>query len=152
MNIKSSLVVVGMLLWGFTAQAQHSKKGSPEEHKARMEKIENAKIAFITEKLSLTAEQAQKFWPVYNEHKNKRHELKKKVRPFREENLNDLSNEQVKAGLESRLAYRKQELELDEAYMDRYLRIISPRQLALLYRSEREFTKLLLERLQTSRK
>ncbi|MFC6998154.1 Spy/CpxP family protein refolding chaperone [Rufibacter roseus] len=131
------------------AQAQKYKE-TPEEKKARLEKIENAKIAFITEKLSLTPEQAQRFWPIYNEYNTKRYELKRKLRSLREENLNNQSNEQVKASLETRLSYRQRELDLDNEYMDRYLRVISPKQLALLYRSEREFTKLLLERLQTS--
>ena len=149
MNSKNCLSLLVLLLWGMVAQAQ-SKKETPEEHKARVEKIENAKIAFITEKLSLSTEQAQRFWPVYNEHRAKKHALKQKVRPFREENLSAMSDEQVKAGLESRLVYRQQELNLDSEYMDRYLKIISARQLALLYRSEREFTKLLLERLQTT--
>lgn len=115
-----------------------------------MEKIDNAKIAFITEKLSLTPDQAQRFWPVYNEHKSKRSALKHKARSHRDDNLNTMSDEQIRASLESRLAYRERELELDSEYMNRYLRVISPKQLALLYRAEREFTKMLLERLQTT--
>ena len=39
------------------------KKGDNEENK-----IQALKIAFITQKLSLTSEEAQKFWPVYNKY------------------------------------------------------------------------------------
>ena len=36
----------------------------------RAEKIQALKIAFITQKLQLTADEAQKFWPVYNQYDN----------------------------------------------------------------------------------
>lgn len=58
----------------------------------RIEKIEALKVAYITQSLSLTAEEAQKFWPVYNSYmseirtakdKNREDELK-----FQEEALN----------------------------------------------------------------
>lgn len=139
------------LLGGTVAQAQ-TQKETPEERKERLEKIDNAKIAFITEKLSLSSEQAQRFWPIYNELNAKKSELRKKSRSFREENLSTMTDEQVRTGLENRLNYRQRELDLDKEYMDRYLRVISPKQLAQLYRSEREFTKLLLERLQTAKR
>ena len=34
------------------------------------EKIQSLKIAFITQKLQLTPDEAQKFWPVYNQYDN----------------------------------------------------------------------------------
>ncbi len=138
------------LFWGTLVQAQTRK--DTDDRKDRLEKIENAKIAFITEKLSLTQEQAQRFWPLYNELDAKKQDLRKRSRTFREESLASLTDEQIREGLENRLVYRQRELDLDKEYMDRYLRVISPKQLALLHRSEREFTKLLLERLQTAKK
>lgn len=37
-----------------------------ENKENRSEKIQSLKIAFITQKLELTTDEAQKFWPVYN--------------------------------------------------------------------------------------
>ena len=37
----------------------------------KMERIKTLRIAFISEKLDLTTDEAQKFWPVYNEFENK---------------------------------------------------------------------------------
>ncbi len=43
----------------------------------KKDKIEQLRIAFITKELDLTAEEAEKFWPVYNEmEKKKRNERK----------------------------------------------------------------------------
>lgn len=36
----------------------------------RRDKIEAIQIAYLTEKLSLTSEEAQKFWPVYNNYRD----------------------------------------------------------------------------------
>ena len=34
------------------------------------EKIKALKIAYLTEKLDLSSNEAEKFWPIYNKHKN----------------------------------------------------------------------------------
>lgn len=41
------------------------------------EKIRQLKIAFITSEINLSAEDAAKFWPIYNEAENEIHEIKK---------------------------------------------------------------------------
>ncbi|RNI29064.1 Spy/CpxP family protein refolding chaperone [Rufibacter latericius] len=148
----SNVLFLFLMLWGSVALAQGQKKETPEERKARIEKIETAKIAFITDKVNLSGDQAQRFWPLYQEHDRRRSELRQKSRSLREENLNNYTDAQIQAGLEARLNFRQRELDLDKEYMDKYLRIVSPRQLAQFYRAEREFTKLLLERLQTASK
>ncbi len=148
----TKLLFLFFLFTGSVTLAQGQNKETPEERKARIEKIETAKIAFITDKINLSGDQAQRFWPVYQEHDRKRNELRQKSRPYKEQNLNALTDEQIQTGLEARLNIRQRELDLEKEYMDKYLRIISPRQLALFYRAEREFTKLLLERLQTAKK
>jgi Spy/CpxP family protein refolding chaperone len=40
------------------------------------EKIKKLKIAYFTENLDLTTEEAQQFWPVYNAYDDKNHELR----------------------------------------------------------------------------
>jgi hypothetical protein len=41
------------------------------------DKVQALKIAFITQKLTLTTGEAQKFWPVYNQYDNEVQNLKK---------------------------------------------------------------------------
>ncbi|MEY3415919.1 MAG: hypothetical protein RL060_30, partial [Bacteroidota bacterium] len=43
------------------------------------EKIEAAKIGFISERLALTPKQAQTFWPIYNEYTFKKKEIRKAI-------------------------------------------------------------------------
>ncbi|QHL86781.1 hypothetical protein GU926_04730 [Nibribacter ruber] len=153
MNVKRMMALCLLLFCAvFTQVHAQTKKETPEERKARYEKINNAKIAFIADKVNLTAEQAQRFWPIYNEHEARKRDLRHKAKQFRDENLASMTDEQIQTGLENRLAYRQRELDMDKEYMERYLRVITSRQLALFYRAEREFTKLLLDRLQTASK
>jgi hypothetical protein len=46
------------------------------------------------------------------------------------------------------ITLRQKEVDLEKEYMNRFLKTISPRQLSELYKTEQEFTKLLLERLE----
>ena len=55
-----------LLLFVFFFSAFSSTKAQDVDKEKRTEKIQALKIAFITQKLDLTSEEAQKFWPVYN--------------------------------------------------------------------------------------
>ena len=60
--------------------AQHrnlGRPGRPPLDEARKAKIETFKVQFITEKLQLTKNEAEAFWPVYNEAKKNIDELVK---------------------------------------------------------------------------
>lgn len=49
------------------ANAQESKKGNATQQREKsQDEIKSQKIAFLTKELSLTPEEAEKFWPVYN--------------------------------------------------------------------------------------
>ena len=57
-----NLLIVCLLMSSFTLLSQgKSKKNEIKEQ------IEQAKIAFISRKIELTTEQAENFWPIYNE-------------------------------------------------------------------------------------
>ena len=59
------LLIVCLIMSSFTFHAQEKTKKN--ERKQRTERIETAKIAFISKKLELSTEEAEAFWPIYNE-------------------------------------------------------------------------------------
>ncbi|MHC2990087.1 hypothetical protein OB13_00200 [Pontibacter sp. HJ8] len=124
--------------------AAFAQNGRPQD---RRENVESAKIAFLTDKMGLTTEQSQKFWPVYNEYETKRRELVKAYRSGYREDVDQLSEQEAKARIDGLFNMREKELEMEKEYVARYQRIISYNQIIKLYRSEREFTKLLLKKL-----
>ena len=117
----------------------------------RKARIEAAKTAFLTEKMALTKEQAEKFWPVYNEYEQKRREAHKKAKVFKGENLEAMSDKEIRENIDEMHAMRQQELNIEKEYVDKFLKVISAKQLAIMYKSEREFMKMLLKRLDERR-
>ena len=59
-----------IILMSFTVMAQPPNRGQNKE------RIKALKIAFITERLDLNEEEAQKFWPVYNAFDEKQTKIK----------------------------------------------------------------------------
>lgn len=109
------------------------------------ERLESMKIAFITEKLALSPEQSQVFWPVYNEFQEKQEALRREARPSR--TLEQMSDRDIKAMLEKQLETEADLLQLRRTYMVRLQEVITIRQVALLQKAERDFNKQVVERL-----
>ena len=112
------------------------------------QKIESAKIGMITNRLNLTTEQAPQFWAIYNEYNGKKQELNRRVRQLNNEpGRTSLNNDQLLNGLREVNATKQKLADLDDEYMGRFLKVISPAQLAELYKTEQVFNKMLLQRL-----
>src|SRR5450759_693158 len=63
-----------------------------------LEKLNNYKIGFFTKRLNLTSEEAEKFWPVYNEYQGKRNLIqleKMKINRNFNQNGSTLSDNQL---------------------------------------------------------
>ena len=122
------------------AQAQDGRRGQ------RLGQLENAKIAFITSRVSLTQDQAQKFWPVYNEFSGKRRDLNRTGRLLRREITEGMTDEQLRDNFTQSFNTRQQELNLEKEYFDKFQKVISLRQVAQLFQAERDFTKEVIKR------
>ena len=113
-----------------------------QNRQERHEQIEAIKVAFITNKLDLSSEEAQQFWPVYNNYQKELMELMKKRKEDRQkENIDP--NERINADL----AYESKMLELKKKYKKLFLKAIPPEKLIRLYQAEREFREHLIKQL-----
>jgi len=118
-----------------------------QDHQERYEQIEAIKVAFITKKLDLTTEEAQKFWPVYNNYQKELMELMKKRREDRQKT--DIApNDKINADL----AYETKMLDLKKKYKKLYSRAIPAEKILLLYQAEHEFREHLIKQLNHRRK
>lgn len=114
----------------------------------RREKMESMKIAFLTKKLDLTPDEAQKFWPVYNEFQKKRDELRKKKHEETKdakENLDSLSDKQIEAIVDGEMAFRQKNLDLEKEYHSKFKSVLPIKKVAKLYHAEDMFAHHLLE-------
>ncbi len=116
------------------------------DRQARLNQLENAKIAYITDKISLTQDQAQKFWPVYNDFTNKRRDINRRMRLLRSTNPDALTDQQIKDNLTQAMDLRQQEVKLEKEYFERFQKLLSIRQVGKLYTAERDFTREVIKR------
>ncbi|UYZ63741.1 Spy/CpxP family protein refolding chaperone [Hymenobacter weizhouensis] len=137
------------LLW-LAATALHAQQAPPRPDMHT--RIENARIAYITRELNLTSEQAQRFWPLYNEYSTKRRELRQTHDQLRNAASATLSEDQARATLKQIVAVSKNELELTEDYFSKLQKAISARQVAQLYKAEREFGRVMIQELKGQRR
>lgn len=134
--------ILGMIIATSTAIAQ-------KNHDSRQfEEFKSQKISFITEKLNLSPREAQEFWPVYNQFEKEKMEIQKTRRELeqktRDENLkmSDLEIIQITRNIANTF---KKESELIESYNERFLKILPPQKVLLLYRAENQFRVYMFE-------
>jgi Spy/CpxP family protein refolding chaperone len=124
-----------------TAQAQ---RRSEEEIK----KIQDAKVAIITNRLNLTPEQSTGFWPMYNEYSQKRREIHRAQRKIiNDKKAEGQNDEAVLSNLKEVQELRQKELDLEKEYQNKFLKVITASQVIELYKAERTFNDMLIQRL-----
>lgn len=112
-------------------------------------KIEAQRVAFITQRLNLTPEEAQGFWPIFNQYNDKLKQIRfsfKNVK-FKDE-MSDVEAEKI---ILSEFDKESKELELKKEYYQKLKKVISDGKIARLYKADRDFKTLLLERIQDKR-
>jgi hypothetical protein len=137
------LVMSLITFTGLSAKAQNEEA---------MKKIESARIALITERLELTPEQAEKFWPVYREYTQQRQQLREEFQSTRKSvDGKQLSDEESKKLLDAGLKLKERQLQLDRTYTERLNRVITNRQILALRKAEDDFRQMILQRLENRR-
>lgn len=121
----------------------------PPVPQERMKEIKAQKSAYLTQKMDLSPEEAQQFWPIYNqmdeeEEANRkefmelRRSLKKSGTEITEQQANDL--------LDRELAMREKELQIAKKYDPQLRKAIGAQKLVKLYKAERDFHREVMRR------
>lgn len=122
------------------AAGQGPRNNHQEEWK---QKMQSEKIAFITTEVGLTPEEAQNFWPVYNElDKEKDNAVREVFRAYRAMDAaikEGKSEKEINSLLDKYLAAQKQQRELDEKTVEKYRKILSGDKVAKVFIAEENF-------------
>ena len=119
-----------------------------------MDKIKSLKIAFITERLNLSSEEAAIFWPVYNEHEATLEELRIRERTEmrgRLRNFQNMSDQQIRSLMDEYLDLQNERNQKNVAFLERMADLIGARKTFLLIKAEDDFKKRLLQQIQQRR-
>lgn len=143
-----TLPLAAAVLLGVTA-AHAQNEDMPPPSGERLKEIKAQKSAYITAQLGLTPEQAQQFWPIYNEYDEKQDALRKETRDM----LNDvreggtaMTEADASRILDKGLENRQKELDLEKAYAERFKKCIGAVKTLKLRKAERDFNKEVLKR------
>ena len=137
--MKNFAIMAVLALLSFSnIQAQPNQKCNWQE------KMMSEKIAFITMELQLTPEEAQVFWPVYNQINQKNKEAQKAMnKAYRtmvkamEEGT--VSDKELNALLDDYLAAKQAHKESGKGDVDQYRKVLPAKKVAKLYVAEENF-------------
>ncbi len=134
--IASLLLFFPSLLW--------AQRPQPEE-------IESLKIAYFTQKLDLSTEEAKVFWPIYNEMQREQNALRKersqKMISFRKvSEIDNLSDSQIQTLISSEFEFRQRDLNLEKKYFNKFKSVLPIKIIGKYYRAQEGFKRELLNR------
>jgi Spy/CpxP family protein refolding chaperone len=147
---KIMLYITISLFCSLSVMAQGEKEG--REGREGREKIRTLKIAYITEQLNLTANEAQKFWPVYNAYDKEQNTLRGSYRFSlknaiqKNETLDNISEDESKKLVALKLSTDKKLYEIQNDFIKKIEGIISNKKIIKLQIAEIEFGRNLMRK------
>ena len=124
-------------------QGKKFKEGVEEFRKEAMERLQSEHVAYLTNELQLTPEEAQAFWPVYNQAVKEQREAFAKVRDAKKA-LRDAINEgksdaEVKPILDAYLKLRADKSDPMAEHRADFVKAVGESKTAKFYLSEDSF-------------
>jgi len=119
-----------------------------------LERLNAYKIAFFTRKLNLSSQEAEEFWPVYNEFQEKRNEIQlERISLNRDFNQNsfDMNEKELTEAGDKLISLQVDEVNLAVEFHDRFKKILPPLKVLRLYQAENQYRMQLLNELQNKR-
>ncbi len=145
---KSLLLVYIILLTTNTTFSQQQNR----------QKIKALKTAYITEALNLTPNEAEKFWPIYNMYTTKIQAFKKSLEGGIQHKvqlaggIDFISNKETQKLIDEAILIEQQITDNKIKMVKELSKIISPKKIIQLKKSERDFNRRILRELSKRRK
>lgn len=117
-----------ILLLGCFTVAVKAQDAEPDLSDKKQQDIQALKVAFISKELELTPDEAQKFWPVYNQY---------------EKEVDDASRNNADV-----IIKEQKVLDVKKKYQGQFGKILGPQRMNRMYGAEGRFRKLLIKALQ----
>ena len=158
MKNKNLFLIIILIFFNFSFLFAQEKEHCNEKEfqcEKRREKIKVEKVTFLSNKLDLNVQEAQKFWAIYNEFEKKRDTLIYEKRnlmkkfDYEEKNLTELELEKI--------ADRFVEVKLEEAkilknFHKKMKNVLNIKKCLKFHKAEKEFHSHLLKRIGKRRK
>lgn len=131
-------ILIGLVVFCMGVSYANAQKPNPQYDK---EKLESARVAFITNRLDLKPEQAEKFWPLFNKYNEERNLMMENLSTLNRSSMNETSDSKAKEIIQERLTIQQKLLDREKQFMDEITKVITPVQAVKLSGVNREFTR-----------
>jgi len=151
-NPSVSMKLLGLILFLTISGTLFGQR--PGDRGRHLDRIKAERIAFITEKVSLTPDEAQELWPVLKEFNNRRKQIMEDYRSKwpRDIDVSKLTAEEAERFAEDQVLRIEQSAALARELHEQLKKILPPKKIALLYEAEEDFNrKLVRNRIQRGR-
>ncbi len=145
-NIRLNLLAILFVLCAIPINSQVITRNAQERFNAQ-------RIAFFTERLRLTPEESQEFWPVYNEYQDEKNKIIEKRRELTRnlvQNQRTLSDNEIEELGDQYVVTMVEEAELLQTYHVRFKEVLPIRKVPRIYQTENQFKTYLLRQIQQS--
>lgn len=133
------------------AQGERAKASKQD----RKQQLEAEKIALITKELSLDADQAKVFWPVYDAYQKEIDQVRKEQRANKKAAASgyaDMSDKEANEAMMKDFAMKEKEIAIQRNYYEnKFPEVIKPKQTVKLYSLEGRWKKMLLKKMRDQR-
>ena len=116
-----------------------------ERRKENFEKFKAERKEFISKEMKLTDDESKAFWPLCDEYQLKKFELNKdlraeinKIRQAKKDKKT-VSEADYKKVIQLRASVKIKEAQLEEEYMNKFLKVLSAEKVFLYQRTEQQF-------------
>ncbi len=113
------------------------------------ERVEAQRIGFITQRVSLTPEESQPFWPIYNEYTDKLKQIRSSTKM--DKTFDEMSDADTEKMIMGQFDKETRIIDLRKEYYQKFKKVISVKKIAKLYRAEQDFKGEMLKQLQEMR-
>lgn len=141
--MKKLVIVLFTLAVSFSAIAQKPQNPQGPQKGQNHERFEAEKVAYITQQLSLSVEEAQAFWPVYNQAVKEQREVFAKIREAKKalrEAINEgKSDAEIKPLLDTYLKLRADKRDPIAEHRKDFVKAVGEAKTAKFYLSEDSF-------------
>ena len=131
--------------------AQPQGKPGDEQRKKEWERLQSEKIAFITTELDLTPEEAQAFWPVYNQCWKEANAAHKQMMDafdaFRGKKADELSDKELETKVEAYIQASRAANQVLSDWYPKFKQVLPIRKVARLYQAEEAFQRRMINNL-----
>jgi Spy/CpxP family protein refolding chaperone len=105
------------------------------------EKLDAARVAYITNRLDLKPAQAEKFWPVFNQYQEDRKVLMENMSTLNRSVMQETDNDRAKEKIAKRFEIQQKLMDREKEFMDKIIEVITPVQALKLNGVNRDFTR-----------